>query len=304
MALKVGFVGLGMMGLPMLENLAGAPGLDIRAYDRDTAALQPLQGHAAWGRTLQAAATLVDLADREVVITMLPNSAITNAVVGGTPGQPGLADVLAPGAVVVDMGSSNPADTLALAQRLEQAGLALADAPVSGAVAKARSGSLAIMVGGADAVVARVQPLLAHMGSTLIRTGKVGSAHAMKALNNYVYAAGLLATSEALLIAEAMALDTEVFAEVLNASSGRNVATETKLRQFLLPRSFKGGFALRLQAKDIATAHGLQDLAGVQAPQLALCHALWQDAAQALEPGADNTEIYRFLEQRQAAVPA
>lgn len=293
---KIGFVGLGMMGLPMLENLAAAPDLEILAFDTAEAPFHALAAHPAWGRTLSRAGSLQALAGCGTVITMLPNSTVTNAVVAGSDGRPGLWHVLERGATVIDMGSSNPADTRALAAQLAPAGITLLDAPVSGAVAKARAGTLAIMVGGHAADVARVRPLLERMGSQVIPTGQAGSAHAMKALNNYVYAAGLLAVSEAMLIAEGMDLDREVFADVLNASSGRNVASETKLRQFILPRRFEGGFALRLQAKDLATADALQALSGVQAPQLSLCAELWQRAAAALAAQADNTEIYRFLE--------
>ncbi|MBB1593113.1 NAD(P)-dependent oxidoreductase [Achromobacter sp. UMC46] len=301
MTLTLGFVGLGMMGLPMLENLARGETFRIHAYDRDPQRLDRLQSHPAWGRTLLPAARLADLAGCDVVITMLPNSTITNAVIEGTPDTPGLAALLPCGATLIDMGSSNPADTLRLAPLLHEAGITLIDAPVSGAVAKAASGTLAIMAGGATDDLARVQPILSRMGATLIPTGAVGSAHAMKALNNYVYAAGLLAASEAMLIAQNMDLDPAVFTQVLNASSGRNVATETKLAQFIVPHTFNGGFALALMAKDLRTADSLQQLTGVPAPQLSLCAGLWQQALESLPATADNTEIYRYLESRQGA---
>jgi 3-hydroxyisobutyrate dehydrogenase len=288
----VGFVGLGMMGLPMAENLA-RPGGGVRvlAHDRVPAARDAAARVPGWGDTLAWADSLAGLGACEVVITMLPDSAATNAAAAV------LQDALAPGATLVDMGSSNPVETRALAARLAQRGIALVDAPVSGGVAKARTGTLAIMAGGDAAAVARVRPLLQRMGSTLIETGAVGSAHAMKALNNYVYAAGLLAMAEALNIARHAGLDLEVLADVLNASSGRNVATETKLRQFVLPRTFDGGFAMRLQAKDLATARALGLASGCEAPQLALCASLWQDALATVAHGADNTEIVRFVEQ-------
>lgn len=300
MSLKLGFIGLGMMGLPMLENLAGVDGFHILAHDRDPGRLDRLKAHPAWGRTLLPAATLADLADCAVVITMLPNSAITNAVIEGGADGPGLAALLPRGVTLIDMGSSNPADTLRLAPRLHEAGITLIDAPVSGAVAKAANGTLAIMAGGAAEDVERVRPILSRMGATLIHTGAVGSAHAMKALNNYVYAAGLLAASEALLIAQGMDLDLNVFTQVLNASSGRNVATETKLAQFIVPGTFNGGFALGLMAKDLRTANSLQQLAKVPAPQLSLCTDLWQRALQSLPATADNTEIYRYLESQRS----
>ena len=301
MTLKLGFIGLGMMGLPMLENLAREETFHLRAYDRDPQRLERLQAHPAWGQTLRPAARLADLADCDVIITMLPNSAVTNSVIEGEPGTPGLAALLPRGATLIDMGSSNPADTLRLAPLLHEAGITLIDAPVSGAVAKAASGTLAIMAGGAAEDLARVQPILSRMGATLIHTGMVGSAHAMKALNNYVYAAGLLAASEAMLIAQAMNLDPTVFTQVLNASSGRNVATETKLAQFIVPGTFNGGFALALMAKDLRTANSLQQLTCVPAPQLSLCTGLWQGALETLPATADNTEIYRYLQTRHSA---
>ena len=288
----IGFVGLGMMGLPMVRHLATAPGLRDLAHDAVPARLETLRAHPAWGTSLLAAPALQDLAGCEVVITMLPDSTITNRVVAG------LLPVLSPGSVVVDMGSSNPADTAALAQQLAAAGITLLDAPVSGSVAKAGNGTLSIMVGGDEDVYLRVKPVLECLGSAIIRTGAVGSAHAMKALNNYVYAAGLLALSEALVVAGKLGLDLEVFSDVLNASSGRNVATETKLRQFMLPRDFKGGFALGLQAKDLQTARSLQQASDVNAPQLELCAALWREAVAQLGPAADNTAILTFLEGR------
>ncbi|TWG85638.1 3-hydroxyisobutyrate dehydrogenase [Cupriavidus gilardii J11] len=296
---RIGFIGLGMMGLPMLENLAATPDLEILAFDTADAPFQKLAALAAWDKSLFRANTLHALAGCEIVITMLPNSPITNGVIEGGQDAAGLADILAPGAVIVDMGSSDPGDTVRLAAMLSERGMALVDAPVSGAVAKARAGTLAIMAGGDAAHIDAVRPLLEQMGETLIVTGAVGSAHAMKALNNYIYAAGLLAVSEAMLIASRLDLDADVFASVLNASSGRNVATETKLAQFIIPRTFNAGFAMRLQAKDLMTAAGLQPLAGVDLPQLSLCAALWQRAVETLDARADNTEIIRYLEALQ-----
>ena len=259
--MTIGFVGLGMMGMPMVENLARNPDFQILAHDADESRKAAIDGLGANAGSLAWAASMSDLSTCRTVITMLPNSDITNAVIGA------LLNVLDKGATIIDMGSSHPLETEKLARRATEAGIALLDAPVSGAVAKARTGTLSIMVGGDSRAIDDAMPLLRSMGSDIIRTGAVGSAHAMKALNNYVYAAGLLAMSEATAIAGRMGLDLGIFAEVLNASSGRNVATETKLKQFVLPRSFNAGFQLRLQAKDLATADSLGRKAGVSADQ-------------------------------------
>lgn len=293
--MRVGFIGLGVMGLPMLENLAGRDGFDLLAFDRAPEPVRRLEGHPSFGKSLRIAASPIELADREIVVAMLPDSAITNAVILGAEGEPGLLDSLPRGAMIIDMGSSNPLETGKLAQAAEAKGIDLIDAPVSGAVVKARSGTLAILVGGNDEQFQRAHPVLEAMGTAIIRAGRVGAAHAMKALNNYVYAAGLLAVAETLAMARALELDVEVFADVLNASSGRNVASETKLKQFMIPETFAGGFALRLMEKDLRVARSLQETTGLCAPELELCASIWRGALTELGPRADNTEVYRHV---------
>jgi|TARA_E500000305_G_scaffold72721_1_gene58567 3-hydroxyisobutyrate dehydrogenase len=294
---RVGLVGLGKMGAPMLRHLL-TRGLAVTAFDSDRERLASLA--ADWPGKLRAAASLAELVGCDTVITMLPNSRETNQVLAE--GENPLIHVLRPDALVIDMGSSDPVETTRLAGLLNAAGIQLVDAPVSGSVAKAESGQLSIMVGADSDLLERARPLLEVMGSIILPTGRVGSAHAMKALNNYVYAAGLLASCEALLAVRAMGLDADTFVDVLNASSGRNVATETKLRQFILSGSFSGGFSLPLQAKDLATAKRLGDSAGLGMPQLSRVASLWSDAVAVLPAEADNTAIYRYLETLQASM--
>lgn len=294
--MRIGFIGLGKMGLPMAENVARKTGYEVLAFDRSEAAREPLKKHPGWGKILSLAEHPADFAGCEVVITMLPDSSITNEVLTG---KTGLAEHLSTGAVIIDMGSSNPSSTIEQGNLLKEIGIDLVDAPVSGSVPKARAGELAIMMGGAEGALGeRVRPILKTMGATIIPTGALGSAHAMKTLNNYVYAAGLLAVSEAATLGRAMGLDLDILADVINASSGRNVASETKLRQFVLSGSYAGGFGLRLMAKDLRTAAALQEFTGLSAPQLDLCNTLWAEASDALPENADNTEIHRFLNAR------
>jgi 3-hydroxyisobutyrate dehydrogenase len=280
--MPVGFIGLGMMGRPMAENLL-AKGFSLLTCD-------------AAGVTLagaEAAASPATLAARAgPILLMLPDSRAVAAVMEA------MLPALNAGALVVDMGSSDPAETRRWAAALAARGAAMLDAPVSGSVPKARAGTLAIMVGGAERDIARAMPLLRAMGETILPTGPVGSAHAMKALNNYVYAAGLLAVSEAALIAERLELDLGVLARVLNASSGRNVASETKLAQEILTGRYAGGFQLGLMRKDLETAGAMGAAAGTPRALLELCRALWAEAVAAEGPGADNTAIHRHLRGR------
>jgi 3-hydroxyisobutyrate dehydrogenase len=123
----------------------------------------------------------------------------------------------------------------------------------------------------------------------------------MKALNNYVSAAGLVAAAEAVIVGSHFGLDPLVIVEVLNASTGRNNSTENKLKQQVLSGDFASGFAMSLMAKDLHTAAGIARHLGVAAPLAEACEALWAEAGDKLGSGADHTEIFRYLAQLQAA---
>jgi len=281
---RIGFVGLGNMGQPMAALLARA-GHSITVYDVD-----PARTHvAAQTVPVGIAADLHRLgAASDIVITMLPNGDIVaraaDELAGSLPG----------GAVLVDMSSSAPLGTIALGETLAARGIGLLDAPVSGGVRRAATGELAIMIGGDEAAIARVRPILEVLGR-LFPVGRLGSAHALKALNNFVSAAGLAAACEALLIAERFGIEPDLVVEVLNNSTGRNNSTENKLRPFVLSGKFDAGFAAALMAKDIGIAARLARDLNVPAPTLEASAHLWAEAAAALPPGSDHTAIYRHL---------
>jgi 3-hydroxyisobutyrate dehydrogenase len=166
-------------------------------------------------------------------------------------------------------------------------------------VPRARDGSLTIMAGGDEALIDEVEPILAAMGRVL-RAGPLGAGHAMKALNNYTSAAGLIAVCETLIVAERFGLEPSVMNQVLNASTGRNNTTDKKVEQFMLNRAFDSGFALALLHKDVGLAEALATELGLDAPGLGACRALLEQAARALGPGADHTEVFAYLERRLA----
>jgi 3-hydroxyisobutyrate dehydrogenase len=202
------------------------------------------------------------------------------------------------------MGSSSPTGTQALGRELGGRGVALLDAPVSGGVARAEAGTLAIMVGGDPVEVERCRPLLAPLGNRIFATGPLGSGHALKALNNLVSAAGFVAAAEALLIGRRFGLDPDVMVDVLNASTGRNNSTENKFKQFVFSRTFASGFALDLMVKDLATALELAGATETPAPLGARCRDLWIAAQEELGPGADHTAVVQWLEKLAGAVLA
>lgn len=270
----VAFIGLGRMGQPMAANLAAA-GFSVQSFD--------LNGNGN-RRSIRDAAGGAD-----ALITMLPDGeAVRAAVLSALP-------ALKPGSVVLDMSSSDPAGTRALGVALSAKRVSLVDAPVSGAVAKAKDGTLAIMAGGDADVLTRVNPLLKAIGRDIFHVGPLGAGHAVKALNNYLGAAGTLAGFEALLVAQAFGLDPKPMLEAINASTGRNSTTERKIPQQVLTGAFASGFKLALMAKDVGIAAGLGRRLGVKTPYLKETLRLWRAAQRRLPAQADHTEMFRYL---------
>jgi 3-hydroxyisobutyrate dehydrogenase len=288
----VGVIGIGKMGLPMAGRIA-AHGYPLYGYDISEAAIGELCGLITAARP---AKSLADIGRScEVVILMLPDSDVVKRVLFGE--KDSLAAHLSSGSIVIDMSSSNPSVTREIGPRLKKAGVDFIDAPVSGGVKRAIDGSLAIMAGGDSAVIAKVKPLLLTMGKSIIETGMLGSGHAMKALNNYVSAAGLLAACEALRVGADFGIAPEKIVAVLNASTGKNNSTENKMMQFIVSNLFNSGFSLGLMRKDINIA---TDLAKSVDSKLLLGEVLlksWADAEVKLGGAADHTEIFRMLDQ-------
>jgi 3-hydroxyisobutyrate dehydrogenase-like beta-hydroxyacid dehydrogenase/alkylhydroperoxidase/carboxymuconolactone decarboxylase family protein YurZ len=291
----VGFVGLGNMGMPMAGRLLEA-GYGVRGFDVSEPARAEFA--ARGGTAVTSAAEAAQ--DVNMVILMLPDSNVVEAVatdpsfVTALALSPGTAD--AP--VVVDMSSSEPERTRQLAAFLREHGARLIDAPVSGGVKGAVSGKLAVMVGGGDDEVHRVEAVLAHLGK-IYRAGPVGAGHAVKALNNLMSATHLLVTSEAMLAGERFGLEPDVLLAIFNASSGRSGSTENKWPNFIVPETYNSGFGLRLMLKDMRIATGLAEQMQLPSRLGEQAAALWAKAADALPAAADHTEIARWLRDSQ-----
>jgi 3-hydroxyisobutyrate dehydrogenase len=205
---------------------------------------------------------------------------------------------MAPGSLLIDMGSSDPNHSRDNQRRLAERQVALVDAPVSGGVRRARDASLAIMAGGEAADVERARPLLDQLGRTVVHVGPPGAGHALKALNNYVSAAGLAAVCEALVAAQRFGIAPSTANALFNASTGRNNTTELKVEQFMLSGAFNSGFALALMRKDIDTARTLMHALGSAHGFVDACAAIWTEAETTLPAGADHTAMYRFAQDQ------
>ncbi|HEX6995137.1 MAG TPA: NAD(P)-dependent oxidoreductase [Gammaproteobacteria bacterium] len=298
-ALTVGFVGIGRMGWPMARNVAAA-GFSTWVYDADGARAERFAaecgGHAA--ASLDALGGTADL-----VVTMLPTGRDVRAVVVGADGAPGLASTLRAGAVVVDMSSSDPLGTRELGAALRARGIALIDAPVSGLVAKAETGTLTIMIGTDDeAALARAEPVLRVLGERLVRVGALGCGHAMKALNNVVAATAFTITAEALIVGKRFGLDPAVMVDVMSTSTGRNFHTDVSFPAHVLTRRFATGFALGLLAKDVATAAELSAALGAEAPVIELVNRLAAEGRDEVGADEDNTAIVKRWERLNSVI--
>jgi len=285
--LRVGFVGLGNMGAPMVRNLAKA-GFELTLYDANEAVQAPLvEELGAAGATSPA-----DFGRADVVVTMLPDDRAVAAVMLQWEG--GIAGSLRSGAVVVDMSSSNPAGTIKLGGALEEHGVGLVDAPVSGGIARAVTGTLALMAGTDDAeYLERVRPVLSVLGAQIFPTGPLGSGHAMKALNNFVGATTYVVTAEALAIGQHYGLTPATMVGVFNASTARSFNSEVVFKDHVVSGAYATAFALGLITKDVGIAAGLAEESGVDAPFTRLSRARWNAATGELGHGADHSEAHK-----------
>jgi 3-hydroxyisobutyrate dehydrogenase-like beta-hydroxyacid dehydrogenase len=294
-SLSLGFIGLGVMGAPMAGHLARA-GHRLNLLDADSAAATRLAtGLGAGARAMATPAEVA--AHSDIILTMLPNGGVVQQVALG---EHGLVHGLRPGALLLDCSSAEPWLTQATAAALAGRGASLVDAPVSGAAWGAAEANLVFMVGGADADLARVRPLLGLMGRAVFHLGAVGSGHAMKCINNLITALTFSATAEGLVIGKRYGLDPAAMVDVLNESTGQSWISANHIRQRILSRSFDDPFKLALMLKDMGIANALARETGSAAPLSGLGQQLWQAAARAAGPEASVSELVRWVEQLSA----
>jgi len=287
----VGFVGVGNMGWPMAACLVNA-GFTVNVAD----ARQEVANNFVQQIGGTAPDTLAQLAGAsDVIVTMLPTSAIVERVL--TAGDDNIFAGMKPGTVIIEMSSGVPSHTQALAEKVAALGGVMIDAPVSGGVPRAKTGQLAIMVGGDAAVIERMMPVLSAMGTSVLRAGDVGAGQAVKALNNMVSTGGFLIGIEALLVGQRFGLDAGVMTDVLNAATGMNNSTQKKFRQFVLSRKFDAGFTMGLLAKDLSIAMQIARETGTPSPLSALVREMIVSAEALYGPGSDHTEMAKWVER-------
>jgi 3-hydroxyisobutyrate dehydrogenase len=294
---NIAFLGLGAIGRPMARHLA-APTYALTVWNRTAA--RALDFAAETGA--RAAKTPADAArGAAVVITCLPTSREVEALLDGAGDGPdpsaGLLARMAPGSVLVDCTSGDPATSRRVAARLAERGVGFLDAPVSGGTAGAERGTLTVMCGGDAETFARVRPVLAAFGQKIVHCGPVGAGHAVKAVNNALLAANLWTTAEGLVALRRAGVDPGVALDVINSSSGRSNASENLFPGRVLTRAFPRTFRLALLDKDVAIAADLARAERCPTPLLQLTAELLRLAHGALGEEADHVEVARIVEQ-------
>lgn len=293
----VGFVGLGAMGSLMTPHIANA-GFSLHVYDINTKAAVAVARASKGIIVEESAKAVASLCD--VVITMLPDGTAVQQVALG---KGGLTEGFAKGGVLIDMSSSQPWLTVELAANLKEYGIGMIDSPVSGfssGTDNAAKGSLTLMVGGDNELIDRCIPVLEAMGH-VSRTGKVGSGHALKALNNMLSGLNTIAAAETLIVGKRFGLNLEVMIDIINQSTGMNSATKRTFKQRVLNREFQGGFRLDLKIKDLGIAVELAQRTRTPIPLSSLCYQLFEAARTYVGPDRLSVEVIKWIEHMAGA---
>ncbi|WP_438978774.1 3-hydroxyisobutyrate dehydrogenase [Polynucleobacter sp.] len=250
--MKVAFLGLGNMGLPMALNLIKA-GHQVHGFDLVQAQLDAFK--AAGGVSAHSASEATK--DAEVVISMLPASRHVEALYLG---DSGLLATASPKALLIDCSTISPKVSQLVAAAAKAKGFAMIDAPVSGGTAGAQAGTLTFMVGGDSAAVERARPLLEQMGKNIFHAGANGSGQTVKVCNNMLLGIQMLGTSEALRLGIANGMDPKVLSDIMSKSSGRNWVLELYnpcpgvMENVPSSKAYAGGFGVDLMLKDLGLA--------------------------------------------------
>ncbi len=291
--MKIGFVGLGIMGRPMALNLKAA-GHDLVVPERKS--LTPELRAAASVRPDAAAVA----AESEVVITMVPDTPDVAAVLFG---PRGVAEGMKKGTLVIDMSSISPTATRDFAARIEAAGCQWLDAPVSGGEVGAKAGSLTIMVGGSAAAFARARPLFDVMGKNITHVGEApGAGQVCKVANQIIVALNIQAVAEALTFAKKAGADPAAVRQALMGGFASSRILEVHAER-MLNRTFAPGFRIRLHQKDLNLALGSAREMGMALPNTAIAQQMFSAVTAQGGADLDHSALVKAIEALAGLVP-
>lgn len=286
--MRVGFIGLGAMGLPMAKRVVGA---GYQTFSTVHKRREPADELAALGAQLLSSPAEVARAS-DVVITIVPADAELKLVALG---RDGLLEGFSPGKILIDMTTATAMSLQEVEKSLAAAGGRVLDAPVSGGTPAAAQGTLTIMVGGEADLLEECRPLLETMGTRIIHVGPVGQGKVVKMINQVMAALHLLTIGEAFALGVKCGADPQVLYEVIKVSSGYSKMMDLRLPDFLLAGHFEPGFKLDLMKKDINLAVDSAKAAGVPLVLTAEAARIFAAASAAGKGGADFSAAAQFL---------
>jgi 3-hydroxyisobutyrate dehydrogenase len=290
---RIGFIGLGNMGLPMALNLLKA-GHQVEGFDVNTAAIDNLTAAGGTG----AASVKGAAAPGDVVITMLPSGKEVQDVYLGADGIVANAN---PGTLLVDSSTIDVATARLVARAADEHGLSMLDAPVSGGVTGAQAATLTFMVGGSEAGFVRARPVLESMGKTIVHAGGPGNGQAAKICNNMILGVSMIAVSEAFVLAEKLGLDAQKLFDISSKSSGQCWSLTSycpvpgPVPNSPANRDYQAGFTAAMMLKDLKLAQDAARAGAVAAPLGAEAAALYELYCRHGHAGRDFSGIIRFL---------
>lgn len=286
--MKVGFIGLGIMGKPMSKNLIKA-GYDLVVSDLNKESVKELEELGA-----SVASCGAEIARQcDVMITMLPNSPHVRAVALG---ERGIAEGAKEGSVLIDMSSIDPTESKAISAELAKKGIDMLDAPVSGGEPKAIDGTISVMVGGKKEIFDKYYDLMMAMAGSVVYVGEIGSGNVAKLANQIIVALNIAAVSEALSLAKKAGTDPELVYQAIRGGLAGSTVLDAKA-PMMLDRNFKPGFRIELHIKDLTNALNASHAINASLPLTSVVMEIMQSLkAEGLEK-EDHSSIVKFYEK-------
>lgn len=286
--MKVGFIGLGIMGKPMSKNVLKA-GYEVIIYSRTQSTIDKLVTAGA----IAACSPKEVAQESDVIITMLPNSPQVKEVILG---ENGVIEGAKEGAVVIDMSSIAPLVSREISQVLEERGIEMLDAPVSGGEPKAVDGTLSVMVGGKKEVFDRCYPVMKAMAASVVRTGDIGAGNITKLANQIIVAINIAAMSEALVLASKSGVEPELVYQAIRGGLAGSTVLDAKA-PLIMDRKFDPGFRVNLHIKDLSNVLETSHEIGVPLPLTASVMELMQSLKVDGLGDDDHSSLVRYYEK-------
>ena len=288
--MKIGFIGLGIMGKPMAKNLLKAGyELNICDINKDTVAEVVAAGGTAYDTPGETAA------ESDIILTMLPNSPHVKTVIEG---KDGVLEGMKPGTILVDMSSIDPNVSIELEKEVAAAGGEMLDAPVSGGEPKAVDATLSFMCGGKQEVFDRVKPILEKMGSSIVLVGPVGSGNMTKLANQIIVAVNIAALSEALVLATKSGVNPENVYKAIRGGLAGSTVIDAKA-PMMLDRNFDPGFRIELHIKDLTNAQNASKAVGMELPMTDRALDMMKKLQEEGLGKCDHAAVLRYYEEQE-----